>query len=73
MAQTGLEDFLKKEFGVQVDNDRIGCLGTRSHLDVIVTANPRTENPIVAPYQQGRGIILRDVRTVEQAERGPQA
>jgi hypothetical protein len=71
MVQTGLEGFLNKEFGVQVGNNRIGCLSTPSKLDVIVTAAPRTENPIATPYQ-GRGIIWRDVRTVEQAQRGPQ-
>jgi hypothetical protein len=73
MAQTGLEDFVK-EFGVQVDNDRIICLGapTGNPLDVIVTANPRSDNPVVARYK-GHGIILRDVRTVDAAQRNPSA
>jgi hypothetical protein len=73
MAQTGLEDFVK-EFGVQVDNDRVIFLGapTGNPLDVLVTANPRSENPVVSHYQ-GKGFILRDVRTVDAAQRNPAA
>ncbi|HJT79345.1 MAG TPA: Gldg family protein [Gemmataceae bacterium] len=67
MARTGLEDFLQKEFGVQVGNGRILCVGglqvTGNPLDVFVGANARSTNPVAA--RLGRGEVFRDVRTVQ--------
>jgi hypothetical protein len=68
MVHTGLEELLLKDFGVQVDNNRVVCLGSRRDpTDVPVGA---TEHPIVSRFEEGR-FLLHDVRTVHQAERNP--
>jgi hypothetical protein len=68
MVHTGLEDLLQKEFGVQVGDDRVVCLGSRRDpLDVPVGA---TDHPIVNRFEEGR-LLLHDVRTVRPADRNP--
>jgi hypothetical protein len=68
MVRTGLEDLLQREFGVQVDDNRVVCLGSRRDpLDVPVGA---TEHPIVSRFEEGR-LLLHDVRTVHPADRNP--
>jgi hypothetical protein len=72
MVHTGLEELLRQEYGVQVDDDRLICLASYQQgadpLDLIVTGNPASENPIVSPrYNHSRPVPLYDARTVEQA------
>jgi hypothetical protein len=67
MAQTGLEK-LAGEFGVQVGNDRVVAARSRDPLDIIVAADPRGHNPVVALYRDNGYVLplpLHEVRTVE--------
>jgi hypothetical protein len=67
MGQTGLEKFVQ-ELGVEVGNDRIVCAGTQDPLDVVVGAEARGTNPVVAMYRENhRPILMHDVRTVDAA------
>ncbi len=74
MLHTGMEDFLKTEFNVQVDDDRIvsaatpnGQVPSPSPLMVSVVGDFRSHSPVIANFQ-GTIIPMYDVRTVHAAE-----
>lgn len=75
MVHTGLEDWLRKEAGVQVDDDHVvAAVFAKDPLFAPVMLNPDLNNSALASalsrYQDAL-IPMYDVRTVHAAERNP--
>lgn len=69
MVETGLEKLLE-QFNVQLGNDRIMTLSTEP-LQLLVFANPDSQNAIAQAFQGPRPFLFYDARTVNRSPSPP--